>query len=62
MKINEQFIFFDPRNNEEGLYEKLEYYLRGMHVSRYIFFQFVIRLREQLTLKNDSCYLKIQSI
>ena len=62
MKINEQLIFFDPQNNEEGLYEKLEDYLHGIRVLRYIFFQFVVPLREPLILKNDSCYLKIQSI
>jgi len=54
MKINEQLIFFDPQNSEEGLYEKLEYYLQGIRVLRYIFFQFVVPLREPLTLKNDS--------
>ena len=62
MKTNEQLIFFDPQNNEEGLYEKLEDYLHGIRVLRYIFFQFVVPLREPLILKNDSCYLKIQSI
>ena len=62
MKINEQLILFDPQNNEEGLYKKLEDYLYGIRVLRYIFFQFVVPLRESLTLKNDSCYLKMQSI
>ena len=50
MKINEQLIFFDPQNNDEGLYEKLEDYLQGIRVFRYVFFQFVVPLREPLTL------------
>jgi hypothetical protein len=60
IKVDERLLFFDPQHNEEGLYETLYEYLYGMgRVSQYVFFWFSERLRKPITLKNDSCHLRI---